>query len=106
MSVSSAHVPPPHLSGDEAAGSSEPLKPAATVTGTSWPWDSPFAWAFPPERRKRRRWRIARKRPAPGYDTGYADGRWFAVSLSGGPLLEAATEEELHAVIAAARRSR
>ena len=105
MSVSLTPVPAPRQSG-EPADPSEPAKPAATVTGTSWPWDSPFAWAFPPERRKRRRWRIALKRQPRGYDTGYADGRWFAVSLSGGPLLEAATEEELHALIAAARRLR
>ena len=86
--------------------SEPPEQPAAAAGSASWPWDSPFAWAFPPERRKRHRWRIARKRRAPGYDAGYADGRWYAVSLSGGPLLEAATEEELHALIAAARTSR
>ena len=105
MSVSLTPVPAPRQSG-EPADPSEPLKPAATADSASWPWDSPFAWAFPPERRKRHRWRIALKRQPRGYDTGYADGRWFAVSLSGGPLLEAATEAELHALIAAGRTSR
>ncbi len=37
------------------------------------------------------------------YETGRLDGIWFAVCLRGGPNLEAATEGELEALIAADR---
>ena len=104
MSVSLTPVPAPRQSG-EPADPSEPLKPAATADSASWPWDSPFAWAFPPPRRKRRRRRLTFKRP-PEYETRCSGGIWFGVSLRGGPLLEAATEEELLVLIAAARTSR
>ena len=104
MGVFQAHVPEAQLSG-EAAGPSEPAKPA-TVTGTSWPWNSPFAWAMPPPRRKPHRRRLARKRRPPEYETRCAGGIWFGVSLRGGPLLEASTEAELHALIAAGRGAR
>jgi hypothetical protein len=84
----------------------EPLRPGPSGVTTRWPWDSPFAWAFPPPRGKRHRRRTGKRKRPGDYETGCVGGRWFAVSLRGGPVLMAATEQELEALILASRGAR
>jgi hypothetical protein len=98
MNVAFTPVPEPGT-----AEPAEPARPAATVTSTAFPWMLPEGTPGTPVRGRKRTGKLKRRRQAGGYETGCVDGRWYGVSLRGGPLLDAATEDELKALILAER---